>query len=295
MQFFILCRRLLLSKKEDVVMLELPEVLTVSAQLQKNIVGKRIDKVLPPSKLHKFCWYNGAPEAYEDAIKGNSVEAVEGFGIYVEITFDNGYKLCFNDGVNARLVSKVEIPKAYQLAIEFKDNLALIFTVAMYGGIILHQGNYDNEYYIKSKQSISPLSEGFKEYYEKTLLESKQGLSVKAFLATEQRFPGIGNGVLQDILFVAGIHPKRKINTLSQIERNRLFQCIIEVLGSMVEQGGRNTEKDIFGHKGGYEVLLSKNTLAGGCPKCHGQIVKEAYLGGSIYYCPSCQPFNTSW
>ena len=44
--------------------------------------------------------------------------------------------------------------KAYQLLIEFEDKLKLVFTVAMYGGIILHDNNYDNEYYKKSKESI---------------------------------------------------------------------------------------------------------------------------------------------
>lgn len=42
---------------------------------------------------------------------------------------------------------------------------------------------------------------------------------MKAFLAAEQRFPGIGNGVLQDILLESGIHPKRKISTLRDLER----------------------------------------------------------------------------
>jgi formamidopyrimidine-DNA glycosylase len=43
-------------------------------------------------------------------------------------------------------------------------------------------------------------------------------LSAKAFLATEQRIPGLGNGVLQDILFTAGIHPKRKMAAISEEE-----------------------------------------------------------------------------
>ncbi|MFA6873005.1 MAG: zinc finger domain-containing protein, partial [Bacteroidaceae bacterium] len=25
------------------------------------------------------------------------------------------------------------------------------------------------------------------------------------------------------------------------------------------------------------------------CPRCGNQIRKEAYMGGSIYYCPTCQ------
>ena len=110
------------------------------------------------------------------------------------------------------------------------------------------------------------------------------------FLTTEQRFPGIGNGVLQDILLAAGIHPKRKIGTFSDLEQDNLLSCIISVLGDMTEGGGRDTEKDIFGRRGGYRVRLSKNTLVSGCPQCRGQLVKETYMGGSIYYCPSCQP-----
>jgi len=167
----------------------------------------------------------------------------------------------------------------------------LVFKVVMYGGIILHNNNYDNEYYIKSKNYISPLSDEFEKHYNKVLLESKDNLSVKAFLATEQRFPGIGNGVLQDILFEAGIHPKRKISTLSKDEKDNLLKSIIKVTNNMLKEGGRDTEKDIFGNKGGYKVKMSKNTVSEGCLKCGGQIIKEAYLGGSIYYCPVCQTF----
>lgn len=94
-------------------MLELPEVLTVSKQLKNHIVGKKISKVLPPSKVHKFCWYNGEPTEYNAAIKGSEVISVEGFGIFVEITFSNGYKLCLNDGVNVRLVPSNEKRKIF--------------------------------------------------------------------------------------------------------------------------------------------------------------------------------------
>jgi formamidopyrimidine-DNA glycosylase len=271
-------------------MLEFPEVLNIAGQLEKTIVGKKINKVLPPSKVHKFCWYNGDPMEYEAAIKESEVISVTGFGIYVEIEFSNGYKLCFNDGVNARIMNDSTTLKGYQLLIEFGDKSVLIFTVAMYGGIILHKGNYDNEYYLNSRSAVDIFSAEFSNYYEKTLTEAKQNLSAKAFLATEQRFPGIGNGVLQDILFTACIHPKRKISTFGKEEKDRLLNSIIEVLENMIKNHGRNTEKDIFGDNGGYKLLLSKNTVGDGCSKCGSQIVKETYLGGAVYYCPSCQP-----
>jgi formamidopyrimidine-DNA glycosylase len=58
----------------------------------------------------------------------------------------------------------------------------------------------------------------------------------------------------------------------------------------MAEKGGRDTEKDLFGNAGGYKTLLSKNTYKNPCPNCGNTIVKEAYLGGAIYFCPVCQP-----
>lgn len=271
-------------------MLEFPEVFTMTQQLREHVVGLKVKRVLPPAKEHKFCWYQGDPAGYDAAIKGCEITGADGFGIYVELGFDNGMKLCFNDGVNARLIRAQDAPKAYQLMIELQDESALVFTVAMYGGIILHDGGYDNEYYLKSQQAISPIEASFPAYFEQTFEQSKPTLSAKAFLATEQRFAGIGNGVLQDILFQAGIHPKQKIGSLTQGKKQGLLAATVDVLKQMAAQGGRDTEKDLFGKPGGYRTLLSKNTVAQGCPRCHGAITKEAYLGGSVYYCATCQP-----
>ncbi|AET69347.1 formamidopyrimidine-DNA glycosylase [Desulfosporosinus orientis DSM 765] len=271
-------------------MLELPEAITVAKQLNKHIAGKKIRRVLPPSKVHKFCWYAGDPSEYDAQMSGSTVQGAEGFGIYVEVTFDHGKRLCFNDGVNARLIDSAGAPKNHQLLIEFDDGTALVFTVAMYGSIILHDDTYDNEYYLKSKSAVSPFSHQFEPYFRKMITECKPTLSAKAFLATQQRFPGIGNGVLQDILFAAGIYPKRKLSTFSDSDQDHLLTSVISILRDMTDLGGRDTEKDILGQPGGYRTKLSKNTLALGCPQCEGQLVKETYLGGSIYYCPSCQP-----
>jgi formamidopyrimidine-DNA glycosylase len=60
----------------------------------------------------------------------------------------------------------------------------------------------------------------------------------------------------------------------------------------MTESGGRDTEKDLFGAPGGYRTKLSKNTLAFPCVQCGGQLAKEAYMGGAVYYCPTCQPLE---
>jgi formamidopyrimidine-DNA glycosylase len=114
-------------------------------------------------------------------------------------------------------------------------------------------------------------------------------MSAKAFLATKQRIPGLGNGVLQDILFNAGIHPKTKIETLSDEKINDLYESVKSTLSEMTKKGSRDTEKDLFGNYGGYTTKLSKKTMGTPCPVCGSSIVRQAYLGGNVYFCPICQ------
>lgn len=271
-------------------MLELPEVTARAQELNASIIGKKVAYVLPPTKPHKFCWFQGDPTEYEAKIIGSQVKEANGFGIYVELCFDNGYKLSVNDGVNMLYTNTPA--KNYQLTIGFTDESILVLSVAMYGGIILHSGDYDNEYYIKSKYAISPFDDTFPAYFHKLIQDSKPSLSAKALLATEQRVPGVGNGCVQDILFTAGIHPKRKVVFLKDDEKERLLLAIRSVLKDMIDEGGRDTEKRISGQAGGYQTRMSKNSIAKGCPYCGQPIIKESFLGGSIYYCPFCQPME---
>ncbi len=272
-------------------MIEFPEAINLSLQINQELKNKKVEKVLPPTSSHKFCFFNGDPLEYNQMLSNQNIIKAEGFGIFVEIIFDDA-KLFFNDGVNIRLYdANGLLPDKYQLAILFTDKSMLVFSVAMYGCIYCYKGITNNKYYHISKDSLPIISDDFSLSYFHNLIDSvKPSMTVKAFLATEQRIPGLANGVLQDILFVAKINPKRKLETLSPDEVKKMFNSIKNTIKSMIEQGGRNTEKDMFGRPGGYKVLLSKNILTIGCPNCNNQIIKETFLGGSVYYCPICQP-----
>ena len=111
----------------------------------------------------------------------------------------------------------------------------------------------------------------------------------RLFLATEQRIPGLGTGVLQDILWKSRIHPRRKMAELPDRAIQDMYGAVKSVLAEMAARGGRDTERDLFGRPGGYKTILSKNTVGTPCPACGTSIKKEPYLGGSIYYCAGCQ------
>ncbi|NLI36559.1 MAG: endonuclease VIII [Bacteroidales bacterium] len=272
-------------------MIEIPESTIISEQATKMLTGKVVSDVINATSPHRFAWFNGDAQRYPDLLIGKTVEGVKGYGSFIDICFDSEIHLTISDGTNMKYYTSVEkCPAKFQLLVAFEDGSYLVFTVAMYGNILAFRGKLDNAYYTGSIEKVSPMTETFDFSFFCRLIEGvKRDMSVKALLATEQRIPGLGNGVLQDILFNARIHPKRKISTLNAEDKQILFHSIKDTLSDMIVKGGRDTEKDFLGNAGRYRCILSKNTYAKPCVCCGSRLIKEAYLGGSVYYCPNCQ------
>lgn len=273
-------------------MLELPEVLTLSRQADDTLSGKTITHVFPATKPHKFTFYNRDPQEYGHLLTGKTIGKSRGYGMFVDFFLSDGLVLNIGDGVNARYFRPGEkIPANYQLLLAFDDESFLVLTVAMYGFIqVFPDGSLDNVYYQASKASISPLSEAYTEkQFDRLFADAKKSLTAKALLATGQRIPGVGNGVTQDILFHARVNPKQRIATMPDAKKEALFNSLKNTLSEMTAGGGRDTQTDLFGDWGGYRTVLSAKTWKNPCPCCGGTIVKESYLGGSVYYCPHCQ------
>lgn len=273
-------------------MLEFPEAVVISRQLDQTVQGKRIANVQAAQTPHKLTWYKGDPRQYPEMLVGKTVGLATGRGALVTVQAGNA-TLVFSDGVNLRFHPAGSPPPAkHQLLIEFEDSCALSAVVQMYGGIVCFiDGIYENPYYQAAIEKPAVLSAGFNPSYFAQLLSAPevQKLSLKACLATEQRIPGLGNGVLQDILFNARLHPRKKVNSLNASENDILYQSVKDTLAAMAKNGGRDTEKDLFGQSGGYITKLSKNSAGKPCQACGTTIKKEAYLGGSVYYCEKCQ------
>jgi formamidopyrimidine-DNA glycosylase len=273
-------------------MLELPEAVNLATQLTKTVMNKKIQNVLAGFSPHKFAWYAGDPADYDARLKGKSINNAAAFGGMVELAAGDA-RLVFGDGANIRYHAKgAKRPEKHQLLMELEDGAALSASIQMYGGLwCINDSVWDNPIYSVAKEKPSPLQEEFDQAYFSRIIDAPetQKLNIKALLATEQRIPGLGNGVLQDILFNAGINPKRKVESLSQTEKTKLFKSIKTTLKEMAEQGGRDTEKDLFGQPGGYKTRLSALTVNGSCPACGGIITKQAYMGGSVYFCGNCQ------
>ena len=272
-------------------MIEIPEAHVLAEQLAATVIGSAVASVVAGQSRHRFAFFSGDPAEYAGLLVGRTVTGALAHGGLVELGFGER-RLLFGDGVNLRHHGPDEMsPEKHQLLVTFTDGSALSATVSMYGQLSCFTGDLDNRYYRAAREKPSPLGEGFDAaYFDGLLSEPGAGkLSLKAFLATEQRIPGLGNGVLQDILWTAGLHPRGKVATLDAGARSRLFVTVTGLLRTMAEAGGRDTESDLFGHPGGYPTVLSRRHLGEPCPRCGNPIVKQSYLGGSVYLCEGCQ------
>ena len=273
-------------------MMELPEAAAIAIQVNKTIRGKRIAGVTAAHTPQRLAWYYGEPGTYPELLSGRTVGAARPLGGMVEIEAGQA-RILFSEGAAVRFHDRGRPrPPRHQLLIEFDDGSALTATVQMYGGMgAFPEGGLDNPYYKVAGAKPSPLTSAFDRAWFDGIArgDDARKLSLKALLATNQRVPGLGNGVLQDILWSARLHPKRKVSTLSPADLGELFRSVKATLSAMAAGGGRDTELDLFGRPGGYRTVLSKNTLGRPCPSCGGGITKEAYMGGAVYYCRKCQ------
>lgn len=272
-------------------MIEIPEAIILANQMNEYLKGKIVKEVVMNQNPNKLSWFNGDPDSYNCQLADDTIVGAKSYGGLVKLCMKKN-NIIFSDGAKPRYVVDENEPKKHQMKMVFTDDTKLFVTIQLYGGICCFEGeDYDNEYYMAAKEKLHPLSDAFTLEDFKILLsdENLQKKSLKATLATEQRIPGLGNGVLQDILYNAKLHPKKKLATLSEEEINKLYLSIKSTLKEMIDEGGRSQETDLFGEKGRYHEKVSKSTLNQPCSICGVAIEKASYMGGAIYYCSKCQ------
>ena len=276
-------------------MIELPETYVLSKQINQQLVGKTIKNVMVNVHPHAFAWFTDDLLSYQDKLAGKKVtNSNPGTGYTcggnTEILCED-MLLVISTPIKYHSPG-AKLPAKHQLLIEFEDGSHMSCTVQMWGAMFCFAANEDGipkDYAIK--KCPTPYEDAFnKAYFDSLLNGLKPTISAKAFLATEQRIPGFGNGVLHDVLWNARIHPKRKLKTLNDGDIENMFNSVKSTLLQMRDEGGRDTEKDLFNQKGGYRTILSNKTLIHPCTACGSGLVRESYMGGNIYFCPVCQP-----
>ena len=274
-------------------MIEMPEAVTISGQMQETLTGKTMLHFSRGQLVHKFLWLSKTAEEYDAILSGKQITGARSYGRSIYLYMGEEHLLWFGE-LGGRILYHPQgqpLPVKYHLRWDFTDDSSMTFNLQMWGFVsLLERSELAKHPY--AEVGIPPLSDRFtperfdqllEEYPEKT----KKG--IKGFLVTSKHINGIGNSYLQDILFRAKLHPTRKIPTLSSNERFKLHAAIQNTMAEAIKLGGREDERDLFDHPGGYTRLMSNQTVGQPCPDCGTLIQKISYLGGACYLCPTCQ------
>ena len=275
-------------------MFELPEYINLAKQMNATLKGKTIQTGSLGNSPHKFVWYNRSQDEFASLTQGKIIGKAKAMGRWLFIPLEPGYILLFGECGGKILFHAAgsKLPKKYHLYLTFTDETFLTATTQMWGAMELYeQGDELQREYVKDMRPTPSGPEFTFAYFNDLvdeLVEQKKR-SAKNLLTQEQLIPGLGNAIVQDILFKVDLHPRHPIAELDSDQRAGLYDAIIATVNEITDQGGRYDEFDLYGQKGSYVRIMDKNALKRPCPNCGGEIQKIQYLGGACYLCPNCQ------
>jgi len=235
-------------------------------------------------------------DEFAGKVKGKIAKEVSSRGKWIFVRLEPAYFMLINLGMGGDLVYFTqggELPEKYQFKLAFTDGSGFTIRFSWFGSIHLVHEKDLAEHRLTAHLGLSPIDDTFTPEYFKRLL-GKRKARIKSFLLNQKNVAGIGNVYIQDILFVAGLHPDREISTLTEEEAAQLYDAIQTVLNRSVQLRGLEYEKDFYGRKGGYtmkEFLVGYKT-GHPCPTCNTRIERIKTGSTSSYICPKCQPLE---
>jgi len=197
--------------------------------------------------------------------------------------FDNGAWLGVHLGMTGELTAQsagYRPEKHDHLVIEFPST-SLVFTdPRMFGGVRFHAGPEAPEWWTRIAPSL--LSAAFSQKALDAFLQRRAKAPIKAVLLMQERFPGIGNWMADEILWRAEIHPAQPAGTLTGDRSRRLRREVRAVCRNALNRiAGKG---DFIPHDLNVGIpnswLFNHRWRDGGtCPKT-GQPLERADIGG---------------
>ena len=120
----------------------------------------------------------------------------------------------------------------------------------------------------------------------------KYNLPLKTFLLNQKIIVGIGNIYAAEILWLAGLSPKKNCRKVTQLAAEQLLSAIKSVLAAAIEKGGSSFSdfQNIDGELGYFANQWRAYGMAGKpCQQCGGTIKKFLQHGRTTYHCPAHQ------
>lgn len=264
---------------------ELPEVELTRRRLEREVVGKRIERVevrAPKLRLP-------IPEDLAMLLPGRTIRSVGRRGKYLLFDCESGW-LIVHLGMTGflRFLPDPAPPGRHDhLDICLSGGSVLRFHDPRKFGTVVWTAADPMGHPLLAGIGPEPLTEAFDGDYLFRVTRQRR-VAVKLLLMNGAVVAGVGNIYANEALFRAGIRPGRPASSLTQEECGRLASVVREVLEESIGLGStyRVAEETVAYHPLEFDVYGRGKEA---CTRCGGEL-EEIRLGNrSTVFCPRCQ------
>jgi formamidopyrimidine-DNA glycosylase len=273
---------------------ELPEVELVSRFLNGLVKGRSI---VGSQLLRQRLAPHASPRTFAKYLEGAKINFVHRRGKHILFDLDNGRTLLTHLRMSGRfmlLPEGAELPKFTHAIFQLDGGDLLIFQDQRHFGFmrVAKTAEIGSLPEIQ-KLAPEPFSDEFTSRYLYASLRNSSRM-VKEFLLDQSRVCGLGNIYAAEALFLAGIHPSKRSNTLSSSRTERLHENIRNILDEAIDAGSTlnidPADSDSAYNGGEYERYWRVYAREGyPCTVCGTNIKRLKHGSRSTFFCPFCQ------
>ncbi len=278
---------------------ELPEVETVRRGLVPAMEGRRIAHVT----LNRPDLRWPLPENMAARLEGARVERLRRRSKYILADLDTGESLLIHLGMSGRmLVSGIMLggyhfehpapEKHDHVVLDMEGGARVTFNDARrFGAMDLVRTDREAAHWLLAGLGPEPLGNDFSEAYLIARLHERKS-PVKTVLLDQHVVAGLGNIYVNEVLFRAGIDPRRQAARIAAKRIGQIVPLVREVLSEAIEAGGSSLRdhRQASGKLGYFQHTFRVYDREGEpCPVCGTPIRRIVQSGRSSFFCPSCQ------
>ncbi len=277
---------------------ELPEVETTKNVLLKNIKNTKVSKV--EIFNNRLRWQ--IKDNFKINLKKVVLKTPYRIGKYILIPTDTNKTILIHLGMSGSL--KIQKEKTVLLKHDHvkltllnnkKEKIYLIYNdPRRFGFIDLTSSMEIKSHFLLRKLGSDPFNKEFNHCYLIDKFKNKN-LTIKSALMNQKIIAGIGNIYANEILFLAKVHPLKKIKLINNQTIKRLVYYIKYVLKEAIKNGGTSLKdfKAPDGKLGYFKQELYVYGRSGlHCLIC-GSIIKMLVISQrSSFVCEKCQGDN---
>lgn len=299
------------STLKEVVIPELPEVETIVRDIRPLIMGRLISGMMIKNTAVTHLM-NMSPQSFYEYTVTQVITTVIRRGKYIIMPLDNNAVIVMHLGMTGRiLIGEVpDIPlddrftgdnyvdKHTHFLMELadpsgeEDDIELHFNdVRLFGHIWLVPDAEDIEHLpIPGLETLGPDALGIELEEFNRIMRTRR--KIKAVLLDQTKIAGVGNIYADEACFSAGVLPNRTGESLTKLERAKLWFAVKTVLKEGLKYRGSSVADytDASGEAGTFQNHHRVYQKTGEpCKDCGTSIARVKLAGRSTHFCPSCQ------